>query len=351
QDTLRGRITYHEARTYGFVKDAPIMAYRITSDRFEDIPEEIRRHIGAVDRTKYTQEYLRQNIGSVIALQMDGDKPDFYIIGKDTFDKKYRLVASAEVGQKNAKLMGRLEGVDGMKALVASGNANIVGVLKTVPVPMIRMSEIGYDTAEEVVIQSPWGEQTKPAGQDAFLVFDEGQDMYYMVNSDAEGNPLSYVPETVSRGINLQLVTKSELSELALVSKQIREEDLGAVPDSIRSLEFDTSSREAYFESVARYYEQQYGLPEGSLEVSYPKVPPLSGNEVLFLSKDGEPLAVIKIFLRQEEGLPYGSEALREIESLFILENPPAGQGVGVPEIYDIVSVNNMDSEISKGLL
>ncbi|MFH1505476.1 MAG: phosphotransferase, partial [archaeon] len=58
QENLRSRITYHVPQEHGFVKDAPIMAYRITSDRFEDIPEEIRRHIGAVDRTKYTQEYL-----------------------------------------------------------------------------------------------------------------------------------------------------------------------------------------------------------------------------------------------------------------------------------------------------
>jgi hypothetical protein len=67
---------------YSFVKDLPILAYRIASAKFSDIPVSIGSVLGAVDSTKYTEEYLSQNIGSVIALQMNGDKPDFYVIGK-----------------------------------------------------------------------------------------------------------------------------------------------------------------------------------------------------------------------------------------------------------------------------
>ena len=74
------------------------MAWRIISTSFEDIPETIRKHIGEVDRTEYSQEYLATNLGSVLSLQMNGDKPDFYIIGKDTFDKKYKVVPASEVG-------------------------------------------------------------------------------------------------------------------------------------------------------------------------------------------------------------------------------------------------------------
>ena len=58
---------------------------------------------------------------------------------------------------------------------------------------MIKMSEIGYPIEAEVRIQSPWGEQTKPAVKEAYLVFDEGQNQYYMVNTDDHGNPISYV--------------------------------------------------------------------------------------------------------------------------------------------------------------
>jgi len=194
QDTLQSRIAANNPTSHEFIKDAPIMAYRITSDRFEDIPEAIRMHLGATDQTQYTPEYLAANLGSVLALQMDGDKPDFYIVGKSTFDEKYEVVPAGDVGVKNPKLLGKLQGVERIAALVDSGDEHLVGALKTVPVQMVKMSEIMYPVETEVTIESPWGEQTKPAGQDAYLVFDEGKDMYYMVNSDEAGNPLSYVP-------------------------------------------------------------------------------------------------------------------------------------------------------------
>ena len=193
QDAMRQRINESTPR-HGFIKDAPILAWRITSTSFEDIPEVIRRHIGEVDKTKYSQEYLATNLGSVLALQMNGDKPDFYIIGKDTFDKKYKVVPASEVETKNKKVFTKLQGVEGMVALISSGDEHLVGALKTVPVQMVQMSEIGYPVAVAVTIQSPWGEQTKPADKDAYLVFDESQNQYYMVNTDDAGNPLSYVP-------------------------------------------------------------------------------------------------------------------------------------------------------------
>ncbi|MDR2191383.1 MAG: hypothetical protein LBO62_00680, partial [Endomicrobium sp.] len=42
-----------------------------------------------------------------------------------------------------------------------------------------------------------WGEQTKPAGQDAYLTWDAGENMYYMVNADvnANGLPISYIEQ------------------------------------------------------------------------------------------------------------------------------------------------------------
>ena len=181
-------------RRFSFVKDAPVLAYKITSDRFEDIPPEIREHLGVVDRTKYTPEYLRENIGSVIALQMDGARPDFYLIGKDTFNAKYLSQPTASVVAKNKKYF------DGVSAQIPSllngQNANLVAVLKTTPTSMVRLSDIGYPVNREITIESPWGTQTKPANQDAFLVWDEKTNKYYMVNAGADGNPLSYVPSS-----------------------------------------------------------------------------------------------------------------------------------------------------------
>lgn len=196
QDDMKSRIAASNPGSYSFIKDAPILGYRISGSRFEDIPAEIRKHMGDVDKTKYTEEYLEANIGSIIALQMkDKTMPDFYIIGKDTFVKKYKIVSVKEFESKNAKLRGRLSNIEGMDGLINSGDYNIVGALKTVPVKMIKMSEIGYAIEDEVTIQSPWGEQTKPAGRNAYLVFNKGKNQYYMVNSEKTGNPINYTPQ------------------------------------------------------------------------------------------------------------------------------------------------------------
>jgi len=206
QETVKMAVAQSTPKVYGFIKDAPILGYRITSSKFEDLPAAIRDRIGEVDQTKYTEEYLAANIGSIIALQMNGDQADFYVVGKDTFDKKYRTVGAAEVGTKNAKLMGRLQTVAGIQGLVET-DPNVVGALKTVPVQMVRMSEVGYKVEDQVTIQSPWGEQTKPAGQDGFLVFDESKDQYYMVNQGQDGNPISYVPSTPTPATNAAVVS------------------------------------------------------------------------------------------------------------------------------------------------
>jgi hypothetical protein len=136
-----------------FVKDAPVLAYRITSD-----------------------------------------KPDFYIIGKSTFDSKYKSVDYAEVSAKNPKYFGKLS--QQVPNLVKTNDRGLLAVLKTTPTEMIKMSDLGYPTGKAATIESPWGEQTKPAGQDAFLVWDDSKKQYYMVNASEQGLPLSYVPQT-----------------------------------------------------------------------------------------------------------------------------------------------------------
>lgn len=52
---------------------------------------------------------------------------------------------------------------------------------------------VGYPIHEEVVIEAPWGDQTKPAGQDAFLAFDSGKNQFYMINVDSQGLPIGYI--------------------------------------------------------------------------------------------------------------------------------------------------------------
>ena len=194
QAELQQRISERSPAMPAFVKDLPILGWTLASDQIEDLPKWIRDELGSVDQTGYTSEYLAKQVGSIVALQMTGSGPDFYVIGKDVFDSKYEVVPVEEVIAKNAKLMGRLENVPDVMELLEARDASLVGALKTVPVDMIRFSDIGYDIEEAITIQAPWGEQTKPSGQGGFLVFDATENQYYLVNQGEDGNPLSYIP-------------------------------------------------------------------------------------------------------------------------------------------------------------
>lgn len=194
QDQIAARIETANPEEQTFIKDRPILGWRLASADLTALPEVITSNLGSVDETGYDAAYMAENVGSVVALQMTGDGPDFYIIGLDTFTRSYSEVPLAEVGEKNTRLVERLAMVPDLEALYAEGAPDMVGLLKTTPVAMIAMSDVGYDTGAEVTIQAPWGTQTKPAGQDAFLVYDTGEEQYYMVNTDADGLPLTYIP-------------------------------------------------------------------------------------------------------------------------------------------------------------
>ncbi|KZK91485.1 hypothetical protein PsAD46_01710 [Pseudovibrio sp. Ad46] len=194
QAELTARVEKHAPAKELYIKDRPILGWKITGDTLADLPEAIRDPLGSVDSTSYDDAYIAKNIGSVVALQMSKTGPDFYVIGKETFTSKYEMVGLEEVAAKNTRLVKRLDMAPEVLALFNAKDAGLTGALKTVPVEMVRMSAIGYAPAAEVIIQSPWGTQTKPADQDGFLVFDSGENQYYMVNQGANGNPSSYVP-------------------------------------------------------------------------------------------------------------------------------------------------------------
>ena len=103
-------------------------------------------------------------------LQMNGAAPDFYPIPSTAF-ANYRRVDLPVVRAKNPKLIRGLETIEGLADLLNSGDARIIGGLKTKPVAMVKMSDLGYLISEAAEIDAPWGgTQTKPAGQDAYIV-------------------------------------------------------------------------------------------------------------------------------------------------------------------------------------
>lgn len=192
QDQLVSLIKKHSPETLKYVKDRPVVGYVLTVASFDRLPQVIQKYLGGTDSTKYTNEYIKANRASIVALQMNGDKPDFYIIDRNVFVQKYKSVPVAEVAVKNAKLWKALGAHPEVSTLLS--DKKLTGALKVEPTAMIRMSALGYAVKTEVTIQSPWGGQTKPAGQEAFLVFDDTQNQYYMVNIDAKGLPIGYLP-------------------------------------------------------------------------------------------------------------------------------------------------------------
>src|SRR5258708_12926884 len=98
---------------------------------------------------------------------MNGATPDFYPIGHDSL-AKYRVVSASDVQAKNAKLVKGLNSVEGMDALLQSNDPNLIGALKTVPVEMTRMSDIGYSVDEELTIEPPRALQTKPTVNNSY---------------------------------------------------------------------------------------------------------------------------------------------------------------------------------------
>ncbi|NNF77543.1 MAG: hypothetical protein HKN05_05895, partial [Rhizobiales bacterium] len=157
-------------------------------------PQAIREHLGDVDKTNYTQDYLEENQGTIIALQMNDDKPDFYIIKKVAFDADYSEVEVAEALAQNPALVAWMKTEPELAKVLKSGADAMVGAHKSVQVEMLKLSALGYALETPVTIQSPWGEQSKPPGEEAYLAKDRASGQYYLINQGDKGYPLSYAP-------------------------------------------------------------------------------------------------------------------------------------------------------------
>ena len=79
----------------------------------------------------------------------------------------------------------------------------VIGMVRSAPAQMIRLSEIGYSPNTEVVLPGKGAGQRKPAGEDAYLGVGkdkEGKPVYWMINCDKDGLPVNYLrPEDIER--------------------------------------------------------------------------------------------------------------------------------------------------------
>ena len=154
QKDLGERVEAAKPAATAFVKDRPILGWKIDITTIDDLPSFVREHLGSVDETGYDADYLERNMGSIIALQMNDDGPDFYIIGKSTYENSYEEVPVAEVAEKNGELVEQLNGLPELQDRIRRADPNLVGARKTEPVDMIAMSDVGFDAGDEVTILS-----------------------------------------------------------------------------------------------------------------------------------------------------------------------------------------------------
>ncbi len=170
---------------YRNIKYKPVVAYVVTSDNYNRIPDFIKYNIGFFDNAAY--------INRAIILQLnDKGEPDFYLISKDDLGG-YSTVETECLEEKNPSLYSYLTKEIGIDAYFED-DSDFLGVIKLSDACFYQASDVGYPINEELVIEAPWGgTQTKPAGEDCFLVPQNKGGKYYMINDNEDGNPIGYI--------------------------------------------------------------------------------------------------------------------------------------------------------------
>lgn len=194
QSELKRRVASRAPQVMEYVKEKPLVGWCLPTGKLEDVPEAIRAQLGGADNTTYSSSFLARNKGTIIALQMDAAKPDFYIINKAAYLAHYEKLGADEALRENPALVSWISAQPGLSAAFEAQKHMLQGARKADPVKMMKLSDLGYTVDQSVTIQSPWGEQTKPAGKEGFLAQDVTSAEYYLINQNDAGNPLNYVP-------------------------------------------------------------------------------------------------------------------------------------------------------------
>ena len=169
-----------------FQKDAVVAGYPIPANArgLADLPTPVRDLLGKVDRTKYTDAYIRQHRGDHVMVQFKKDgTPDLYVSSGSR--SAYDVVSDAGAGAAGAATRRQAAGIG-----VEPGSLQLLR--KRELTEMRPASELGLPVARERSIAAPWGgTQTKPAGADAYIV--KNGDEFYMVQADGRtGLPIGY---------------------------------------------------------------------------------------------------------------------------------------------------------------
>lgn len=167
-----------------FQKDAVVAGYPIPprARGLADLPPQLRELLGKVDKTKYTDAYIRQRRGDHVMVQFKKDgTPDLYMSrgSRTTYDLVEEAGPAGDAARRRAAEIG-----------IDPGSLQMLR--KRELTEMRPASELGMPLHRERTIAAPWGgTQTKPAGADAYVV--KNGDEFYLVQRDpATGLPIGY---------------------------------------------------------------------------------------------------------------------------------------------------------------
>ena len=177
-----------------FFKQNPQYALYLHSGNFEDyepiVQEVVFKYVieGMESKEKFL-ESLAANVGSFVILssKKDSNTPDFYIM--DKADKvKYQGIGIDTMLERRPLETPRVMAdwiIDGLTN-TDEVFLNVMGVENVTPKTFYRASALGYPISSEITFQTPWGEVTKNAGDDIWLIVNEVGEPYVVTAENHE---------------------------------------------------------------------------------------------------------------------------------------------------------------------
>lgn len=195
QNGIKALLQEHNPRVTPFIKASPTAVFIIASTGLSTLPEVMQTRLGQLDKVKYPTEYLDQHLvpGNYIVIQKAGNDFEFYPASAQTIESTHRFTEASFLESANPALYSYLVDILGPNAF---SSGLVRSVLKADSVDMISLQDLGISVEAEVRVDGPYGIQERLTGRNAYLAFNSRRNMYYLIQSDSNGFPIGYIPQS-----------------------------------------------------------------------------------------------------------------------------------------------------------